>query len=58
MAWMMDTYSMRVGLANKLNGFDRVWELAEQQLLSLRSAALVVAIREGPRALDARGIYP
>ena len=50
---------IRAKLADKLNdGFDRVWELAEQQRLSLRSAALVVAIREVAGALDARGIYP
>jgi hypothetical protein len=35
-----------------------VWALAEQQRLSLRSAALVAAIREVAAALDARGIYP
>jgi glutamate dehydrogenase (NAD(P)+) len=54
-----DREEIRAKLADKLNdGFDRVWELAEQQQLSLRSAALVVAIREVAGALDARGIYP
>jgi glutamate dehydrogenase (NAD(P)+) len=50
---------IRARLADKLNdAFDRVWELAEQQQLSLRSAALVVAIREVAGALETRGIYP
>ena len=50
---------IRARLADKLSdGFDRVWEPAEQQRLSLRSAALVVAIREVAAALGARGIYP
>ena len=54
-----DREEIRAKLADKLNdGFDRVWDLAEQQRLSLRSAALVVAIREVAGALDARGIYP
>jgi glutamate dehydrogenase (NAD(P)+) len=54
-----DREEIRAKLADKLNdGFDRVWELAEQQQLSLRSAALVVAIRDVAGALDARGIYP
>ena len=55
--WNRD--EIRARLADKLHdAFDRVWELAEQQHLSLRSAALVVAIREVAAALDARGIYP
>jgi glutamate dehydrogenase (NAD(P)+) len=55
--WNRDEISAR--LADKLNdAFDRVWELAEQQQLSLRSAALVVAIREVASALETRGIYP
>jgi len=50
---------IRAKLADKLNdAFDRVWDLADQQRLSLRSAALVVAIREVAAALDSRGIYP
>ena len=50
---------IRAKLADKLNdAFDRVWELAHQQQLSLRSAALVVAIREVAGALETRGIYP
>ena len=54
-----DREEIRAKLADKLNdAFDRVWVLAEQQRLSLRSAALVVAIREVAAALDSRGIYP
>jgi glutamate dehydrogenase (NAD(P)+) len=54
-----DREEIRAKLADKLNdAFDRVWELADQQRLSLRSAALVVAIREVAAALDSRGIYP
>jgi len=55
--WNRD--EIRARLADKLNdAFDRVWELAAQQQLSLRSAALVVAIREVAGALETRGIYP
>ena len=54
-----DREEIRAKLADKLNdAFDRVWLLADQQRLSLRSAALVVAIREVAAALGARGIYP
>jgi glutamate dehydrogenase (NAD(P)+) len=54
-----DREEIRAKLADKLNdAFDRVWDLADQQSLSLRSAALVVAIREVAAALDVRGIYP
>jgi len=54
-----DREEIRAKLADKLNdAFDRVWELAEGQGLSLRSAALVAGIREVAAALDARGIYP
>src|SRR6186997_2388044 len=55
--WNRD--EIRARLADKLNdAFDRVWDLADQQQLSLRSAALVVAIREVAGALETRGIYP
>ena len=40
------------------DAFDRVWELSEQKQLTLRSAALVVGIREVAAALDARGLFP
>jgi glutamate dehydrogenase (NAD(P)+) len=50
---------IRARLAEKLgDAFDRVWELAEESALTLRSAALVAGIREVAGALDARGIYP
>jgi glutamate dehydrogenase (NAD(P)+) len=50
---------IRARLAEKLgDAFDRVWELAHEQGLTLRSAALVGGIREVAGALDARGIYP
>ena len=54
-----DREEIRAKLADKLtDGFDRVCTLAEQQRHSLRSAALVVAIREVAGALEVRGIYP
>jgi glutamate dehydrogenase (NAD(P)+) len=54
-----DREEIRAKLADKLSdAFDRVWNLSEQQHLSMRSAALVGAIREVAAALDARGIYP
>jgi glutamate dehydrogenase (NAD(P)+) len=54
-----DREEIRARLADKLNdAFDRVWDLAGEQRLSLRSAALVVAIREVAGALETRGIYP
>jgi glutamate dehydrogenase (NAD(P)+) len=50
---------IRARLADKLNdAFDRVWQLADDQGLTLRSAANVVAIREVAGALESRGIYP
>src|SRR5437588_1812325 len=50
---------IRARLAEKLSdAFDRVWELAHDHGLTLRSAALVAGIREVAGALDARGIYP
>jgi glutamate dehydrogenase (NAD(P)+) len=55
--WTRD--EIRARLADKLgDAFDRVWQLAEEQGTSLRSAALVAGIREVAAALDARGIYP
>ncbi len=54
-----DRDEIRAKLADKLSdAFDRVWDLAGRGHLSLRSAALVVAIREVAAALDSRGIYP
>jgi glutamate dehydrogenase (NAD(P)+) len=49
----------RVRLREKMaDAFDRVWELAAEKELTLRSAALVAGIREVAGALAARGIYP
>jgi glutamate dehydrogenase (NAD(P)+) len=54
-----DRQEIRAKLAEKLSdAFDRVWQLSEQQGLSLRSAALVAGIREVGAALTSRGIYP
>jgi glutamate dehydrogenase (NAD(P)+) len=50
---------IRCRLAEKMcDAFDRVWELSERKRLTLRSAALVVGIREVAAALDARGLFP
>jgi 2-C-methyl-D-erythritol 2,4-cyclodiphosphate synthase len=50
---------IRARLADKLaDAFDRVWALADERDLTLRSAALVAGIREVAGALQARGIYP
>jgi glutamate dehydrogenase (NAD(P)+) len=50
---------IRARLADKLaDAFDRVWELAAERAITLRSAALVAGIREVAAALEARGIYP
>jgi glutamate dehydrogenase (NAD(P)+) len=54
-----DRDEIRRRLAEKLgDAFDRVWDLARERDLTLRDAALVVAIREVAGALEARGIYP
>jgi glutamate dehydrogenase (NAD(P)+) len=54
-----DRREIRAKLADKLHdAFDRVWDLADAQGLSLRNAALAVAIREVAAALQWRGIYP
>jgi len=50
---------IRKRLAEKMSdAFDRVWDLSEAKGLTLRSAALVVGIREVAAALDARGLFP
>jgi glutamate dehydrogenase (NAD(P)+) len=55
--WTRD--EIRARLADKLaDAFDRVWALADEQRLTLRSAALVAGIRDVAGALQARGIYP
>jgi glutamate dehydrogenase (NAD(P)+) len=54
-----DRDEIRHRLEDKLgDAFDRVWELAERDGLSLRDAALVAGIREVSAALQARGLYP
>jgi glutamate dehydrogenase (NAD(P)+) len=54
-----DRREIRAKLADKLHdAFDRVWDLTDAQDISLRNAALAVAIREVAAALDCRGIYP
>jgi glutamate dehydrogenase (NAD(P)+) len=54
-----DRNEIRAKLADQLgDAFERVWRLADEQRLSLRSAALVAGIREVGAALSARGIYP
>jgi glutamate dehydrogenase (NAD(P)+) len=50
---------IRAKLAEKLNdAFDRVWEIAGEREIPLRTAALVAGIRDVAAALEARGIYP
>jgi glutamate dehydrogenase (NAD(P)+) len=54
-----DHREIRAKLADKLHdAFDRVWDLSDEQGISLRNAALAVAIREVAAALEWRGIYP
>ncbi len=54
-----DRREIRHKLADKLHdAFDRVWDLSDAQGISLRNAALAVAIREVAGALEWRGIYP
>jgi len=50
---------IRAKLAEKLNdAFDRVWVMAGEKSLTLRTAALVAGIRDVGEALQARGLYP
>ena len=50
---------IRAKLAEKLNdAFDRVWEIAGEKDIPLRTAALVAGIRDVSAALEARGLYP
>jgi glutamate dehydrogenase (NAD(P)+) len=54
-----DRREIRSKLADKLHdAFDRVWDLSDEQGISLRNAALAAAIREVAGALESRGIYP
>jgi glutamate dehydrogenase (NAD(P)+) len=55
--WTRD--EIRAKLAEKLNdAFDRVWEIAHERSIPLRTAALVAGIRDVSAALEARGLYP
>jgi glutamate dehydrogenase (NAD(P)+) len=50
---------IRAKLAEKMNdAFDRVWEIAGERHIPMRTAALVAGIREVSAALEARGLYP
>ena len=40
------------------NAFDRVWDMADERNVKLRTGALVAGIREVSDALQARGIFP
>jgi glutamate dehydrogenase (NAD(P)+) len=55
--WNRD--EIRAKLAEKLNdAFDRVWEIAGERDVSLRTAALVAGVQDVSEALTARGLYP
>jgi glutamate dehydrogenase (NAD(P)+) len=55
--WTRD--EIRAKLAEKLSdAFDRVWDLAAERDVPLRTGALVAGIREVAKALEARGIFP
>jgi glutamate dehydrogenase/leucine dehydrogenase len=54
-----DRDEIRRRLADKLvDAFDRVWDVSNEQGITLRDAALVAAIREVSAALEARGTFP
>jgi glutamate dehydrogenase (NAD(P)+) len=54
-----DRDEIRGKLSDKLgDAFDRVWELADRDGITLRNAALVAGILEVSAALEARGLYP
>ena len=55
--WTRD--EIRAKLAEKLSdAFDRVWDIASERDVPLRTGALVAGIREVSDALEARGIFP
>jgi glutamate dehydrogenase (NAD(P)+) len=55
--WTRD--EIRAKLSEKLSdAFDRVWDIAAERDVSLRTGALVAGIREVSSALEARGIFP
>jgi glutamate dehydrogenase/leucine dehydrogenase len=50
---------IRAKLQEKLSdAFDRVWDLAADRNVPLRTGALAAGIREVASALEARGIFP
>jgi glutamate dehydrogenase (NAD(P)+) len=54
-----DRDEIRRKLADQMgDAFDRVYGVAAEKGITLRQAAMVAAIREVARALEARGIYP
>jgi glutamate dehydrogenase (NAD(P)+) len=54
-----DRDEIRQRLADKMfDAFDRVWNVSDEQGITLRQSAMVAAIREVAGALEARGIYP
>jgi len=54
-----DRDEIRQRLSEKLDdAFDRVWDVAAERSITLRTAALVAGIREVAAALEARGLYP
>jgi len=54
-----DRDEIRDRLGEKLaDAFSRVWDVSEQDGISLRSAALIAGIRDVAAALEARGMYP
>jgi glutamate dehydrogenase (NAD(P)+) len=55
--WGRDEIRYKLG-EQLADAFDRVWELSEQQAISLRGASLVAAIREVAGAVEARGLFP
>ena len=55
--WTRD--EIRAKLSEKLSdAFDRVWDIAAERAMPLRTGALVAGIREVSDALEARGIFP
>ena len=54
-----DRDEIRAKLQAKLDdAFDRVWDIADERGIGLRTAALVAGIREVAAALESRGLYP
>jgi glutamate dehydrogenase (NAD(P)+) len=54
-----DRDEIRIKLSDKMaDASDRVWSVADEKRITLRTAAMVAAIREVAGALESRGIYP